>query len=116
MDLAHHGQAELGLGVVDGVAAHGDPPTLGRRLTGALQHFEQHLGAELLGVPTDQVDSEDRAPAHGVDVAHRVGGGDAAPHPGVVVDGGDEVGGDHQGPVGIEPPDRGVVARRRTHE
>ena len=64
------------------------------------QHVDRHA---------DERQRQDRPPAHGVDVADRVGGGDAAEVERVVDDGHEEVGGGDQRLLVVELVDRGVV-------
>ena len=106
---AHHGQAVLGHLVVDGVAARDHAAGLGGHVGPAAQHLAQQRDVEPVGGPGGQVESEQRAAAHGVHVGQRVGGGDPAPVVRVVDDRGEEVGGQDQGPVAVQGQHRGVV-------
>jgi hypothetical protein len=109
IDLAHHGQAELWLPILDTVPTD-HQPTAGRSLPSpALQDRLQHLPGQFIG-PTQDVESHQGPTPHGVDVAHRVGGGNLTPHQGVVHHRCDEVDGEYQGSVGRDTPDGGVVA------
>ncbi len=110
VDLARDGLAVHRLGPVDGVAA-GDHPTAGRSHRGtAIEHLAEQLERQLVAGPGHQVQREQRSAAHGVHVAGRVGGGDATPGTGVVDDGGEEVGGRHQGASVGTAPHGSVVA------
>ena len=116
MHLADGRHSKGRLDRVYGMSAEHKTPRARRHLRGAPENFSEHLEWDPFAGPAHQVQAEERAAAHGVDVADRVGRRDAAPHARVVVDGGDEVGGDDQGAVVVQPPDRGVVARGRAHE
>ena len=113
MDLADHGQAELWLRVVDGVASGDHEASLGCDLLGAEEHLDQEVVRQLGGVPPHQIERQQGSAAHGVDVGHGVGRSHASPRAGVIDDRGDEVGGHHQGALVVEAPHGGVVAGGR---
>jgi hypothetical protein len=107
---ADHGHAVLGHRVVDGVPAYdraaggvGDVQT-------AAQHLAQQLDGQVFTGPGGEVHRDERLAAHGVDVRQRVGGGDATPVVGIVHDGREEVGGQHDGPLVVQAQHRRVVA------
>ncbi len=109
MHLTDHGETELRLGVVDGVAT-GDHEAGGAGdLLGPDEHVAEKFGGQFVVVPADKVQRQQRAAAHRVHVRHRVGRGDPTPRRRIVDEGGDEVGGHHQGPVVVETPDGRVV-------
>ncbi len=109
VDLTDDRQPELGFGIVDGVAARNDEAGGGRDRSRTGQDLTEELVRQFLGVPADQIQSQQRPAAHGVDVGHRVGRGDATPRVGVVDQGGDEVGGDNKRAVVVDLPDGSVV-------
>ena len=75
------------------------------RSTSCGQLERQHVAG-----PAEQVDRDDRAATHRVDVGEGVGGGDPAPVVGVVDDGGEEVGRREHHPVAVDPHRGRVVA------
>ena len=89
---ADHREPELGLLVVDRVAADGDRARLGDLLGAAAHHLADDLGAHRAG-EREQVHRGERAAAHRVDVGERVGRGDPAEVVRVVDDGREEVDG-----------------------
>ncbi len=107
--LADDGQAVLGLGVVDAVAADHHEAALRPDVRAARQHLAEQRERQLVARPRHEVQREQRPPAHRVDVRHRVLRRDPAPRAGVVDDGGDEVGGHHQRARSVQPPDGRVV-------
>ena len=116
MDQPHDGVAELGLGVVDGVAADDAHARLARLLGAAPQGLAEHGHGELVPREPDDRQHGDRTPAHRVDVGERVGGGDLPEGVRVVHDGREEVHRQHERePVG-QSIDRGVVAGLRSHQ
>ena len=110
VDLAHDGQAELGLRIVDGVPAGDHEPGLGRDVLRAKEDLSQQVARQLLAVPPHQVEGQQRPTSHGVHVGYRVGSRHATPGPSVVDNRGDEVGRDHQGTLVIQPPHGSIVA------
>ena len=115
MDRAGDDEPELRLGIGDGVPAGDDRAGLGDLLRRALEDGGDHLRRQVLREPGDIEREEDRA-AHGVDVAHAVGGGDGAVGPGVVDDRGEEIDRLHDGQIGRKAIDRGVVAGLETDD
>jgi hypothetical protein len=109
MHEAQRHQAVDRLDRVDGVAA-GDrnagraqteaPPSRMRPMVCDRQHVDRHA---------HQRQRQDRRAAHRIDVADRIGGGDAPEVEGVVDDGHEEVGGGDQRLLVVQPVDRGVV-------
>ena len=80
------------------------------------QNAPNHLGTEHIDGHTHQGQSEDGCAAHGIDIADRVGGGDATKVKRVVDDGHEEVGGGNQGLLVIELVHRRVVCRVYAHQ
>ena len=115
MDRAGDDQPELRLGIGDGVPAGDDRAGLGDLLRRALEDGGDHVRRQVLREPGDIEREEDRA-AHGVDVAHAVGGGDGAVGPGVVDDRGEEIDRLHDRQIGRKAIDRGVVAGLETDD
>jgi hypothetical protein len=66
--------------------------------------------------PAAEVDRHGRASTHGVDVGQRVGRSDPSPVARVVDDGDEEVRGEDECALVVEPVDRGVVAFEGTDE
>ena len=75
----------------------------------AVEYVAEQLGREGIGVPTDQIQREERPTAHRVDVRHAVGRCDASPGARIVDHRCDEVGSRHERALVVEFPDRGVV-------
>ena len=73
------------------------------------EDLDEQVGAELGGVPPDDVEPEHGAPAHGVHVGRGVDRGDPSPGPRVVDDGRDDVDRRDECAVVIKPPDGGVI-------
>ena len=109
VDGAHHGQAVLGLGVVDRVAADDEGAGAAGGGGAAVEGPGQQFEGEALPRPGHEVEGHDRRRPHGVDVGEGVGGGDPSEVVGVVDDGGEEVGGEDDGEVVADPVDGGVV-------
>ena len=78
VDQAQRHQAIDGLQQVDGMTTRDRDARRAADLGAARQHLADHLGRQLGNGHADQGQRHDRAPAHGVHVADRVGGGDAA--------------------------------------
>ena len=116
MHLAGDRHAVLRLGVVDRVPADDREPGGGGDVLPAGEELAEQFGGELVAVPADEVQREQRTATHGVDVGHAVRRGDSTPGAGVVDDRGDEVGRGHQGPVRVDLPHGGIVAGVGTHE
>ena len=103
-DKAAHGQAVLGLVVVDGVAARDGATRLDALVGAARQNLTCDLDAQATG-NAQQVHGMARPPAHGVDVRQRVGRGDLAKQKRVV----DHRREDARIVGGIEPHEQVVV-------
>ena len=112
MHLAHHGQPELGLRVVHGVASGYHEPAFGGDVLGSEEHLHQQVVGQLGDIPADQVECQQGSAAHRVDVRHGVGRGYATPPSGVIHDRGYEIGRHDQGAVVVEAPHCGVIAGR----
>ena len=94
-DKAAHGQAVLGLVVVDGVAARDGAAGLDALVGATRQNLPGNLNAQATGY-AEQVHGMTRPPAHGVDVRQRVGRGDLAKQERVVDHRREEVDGLHE--------------------
>ena len=92
------------------------PPPPPRRFAAAAQDLLQHPGAQQVAREGHQVEGEERACAHGVDVRERVGRGDATEVERIVHDGREEVHRGHERTVGIEAVDGRVVRLAAVHE
>ena len=110
-----HREAVLGFVVVHGVAADDEAVGLGGLVVAAAQHVAQHLAGQG-GGEAHYVEGQQRAAAHGVDVAEGVGRGHRAEFIGVVGDGREEVHGQHQPRAVVQPVDGGVVAGGRPNQ
>ncbi len=117
---AGHGHAVLRFRVVDGVAADHRAARLRCHRQSAAQHLRHQLQGQQVAGPADQVDRDDRAPAHRVNVRKGVRRGDSAPVVSVVDDRCEEVRrGEHcdvadqdRGRVvAVVEPDQNVVTR-----
>ena len=95
---------------VDRVTAGHHPAAVGRGIRAAGEHLAQQVQREDVAGPSRQVEGEQRAGAHGVDVAGGVGGRDAPPRARIVHDRREEISRRHQQPVAVEPPHGGIVA------
>ncbi len=83
VDEAHDAEAVLGLLVDDGVAAGDEAAGLEHLVGAAAQDIGQDVLAQVVG-EGGHVQGQEHLAAHGVDVAHGVGGGDGAEGVGVV--------------------------------
>ena len=116
MDDAGHGEAVLGLVVVDRMAAH-HRDARGRGDVGTpAQDLAQDRFPELFEREGHEVQRGDGPPTHRVDVGERVGGRDPPEVVGVVHDRREEVGRVDERQLVGEPVDAGVVGRLRAHE
>ena len=115
LDEAGDGQAELGLVIVDGVAARHDDAGLAALVGATGEDLASHLEAQAVG-EAQQVEGERGAPSHGPDVGEGVGGGHLAEEERVVHHGREEVGGAHQAPAVAQVIDVGVVGGVEAHE
>jgi hypothetical protein len=102
----------FGSGVVDRVAADDARPRGRDGVAPAAQDLRQQLRPERLERVRDEVERRHRHAAHRVDVAQRVGRGDAPERVRVVDDRGEEVGGLDEREVVGEADDAGVVGGR----
>ena len=80
-----HGQAVLGLVVVDGVAARDGAASLDALVGATRQNLAGNLYAQAVRY-AQQVHGMARPPAHGVDVRKRVGRGDLSEHIWIIYD------------------------------
>ena len=116
IDDAGDGEAEDRFRRVDGVTT-GQRDT--RLFTGgatAVDHLARHFRSQLVDGPAEDRDGHHRRTAHGVDIADRIGGGDAAELERVVDDGHEKVGrADHRAAV-AQVVGRRVVARLVAHQ
>ena len=83
VDEAHDAEAVLGLVVDDRVAAGDEAARLQHLVGAAAQDLDQDVLAQVVG-EGGHVQGQEHLAAHGVDVAHGVGGGDGAEGVGVV--------------------------------
>ena len=107
---AEHGQAVLGFGVVDGVAAAHQGAGLAHGVGAALQDGGGHRSAQLL-VECQQVECHQGLRSHRKHVGQGVGRSYASELVRVVHDGREEVDGEDCRRVVAQPVDRRVVAR-----
>ncbi len=115
MDEAQDAEAVLGLGVDDGVPAGDDPARLGHLVRCAAEDLADGLVSEVFGEGGD-VEGEGDLAAHGVDVAHGVGGGDGPELVGVVHEGGEEIKRKHHRLLIVELVYGGIVERGQTDQ
>ena len=94
------------------MAAQHRAPGTGRDPGGALQHQAQHLEGQLLAGPAHQVQGQQRARAHRVDVAQGVRRSNRAPRGRIVHDGSEEIHRHDQRAIRRDPVHRGVVPGR----
>ena len=112
---AAHGQAVLGLVVVDGVAARDRATGLDALIGTACQNLAGDLDAQAAR-DAQQVHGMARPPAHGVDVRQRVGRGDLAKQERVVDHRREEVDGLHEPQVLPYAEDARIVGGIEPHE
>ena len=110
-----HGQAVLGLVVVDGVAARDGATRLDALVGAARQNLTGNLNAQATG-NAQQVHGMARPPAHGVDVRQRVGRGNLAKQERVVDHRREEVYGLHEPQVLPYAEDARIVGGIEPHE
>ena len=108
-------QAELGLVVVDGVAAGHDDARLAAPVGASGQDLAGHLQAQAVG-KAQQVEREHGTPAHGPDVREGVGGRNLTKQVRVVHHGREEVRGPHKAATVPQVVDVGVVRGVEAHE
>src|SRR5690606_30149679 len=104
-------QAEDRLRRIDGVTASQRNAGGVADRTAAADHLAGDFRRQHVDRPAEDGDGHQRAAAHGVDVADRVGGGDAPEVEGIVDDGHEEVGGGDHPAFLVDAVDRCVVAR-----
>ncbi|MNQ67926.1 hypothetical protein D3C85_824660 [compost metagenome] len=105
----HRDQPVDRLDRIDGVAARNGNAGRAAHVLPAAHDLGDDFHRQLVDRHGDQRQRHDRAPAHRVDVADRVGRGDAAELVGVVHDGHEEIGGGDQRLLVVEPVDCRVV-------
>ena len=114
-DKTAHGQAVLGLVVVDGVTARDGAAGLDALVGAARQNLTGNLNAQAAR-DAQQVHGMARPPAHGVDVRQRVGRGDLAKQKRVVDHRWEEVDGLHESQVLPYAEDARIVGGIEPHE
>ena len=114
-DKATHGQAVLGLVVVDGVAAHDGTAGLDALVGATRQNLAGNLNAQATGY-AQQVHGMARPSAHGVYVRQRVCRGDLAKQERVVDHRWEEVDGLHEAQVIANAEDARIVGGIEPHE
>ena len=114
-DKTTHGQAVLGLVVVDGMAARDRATGLDALIGTACQNLAGNLNAQAAR-DAQQVHGMARPPAHGVDVRQRVGRGDLAKQERVVDHRREEVDGLHEAKVLPYAEDARIVGGIEPHE
>ena len=110
MDRTGHGKAVFWLPVVDAVAAQNIDARFADLVEATAQNVGQHRRSQLFDGEGHQVDRHQGLRAHRIDVAQGIRRRDGAEGVGVIDDGREEVGGDHQGEVGSKLVDRSVIA------
>ena len=110
-----HGQAVLGLVVVDGVAARDGATRLDALVGAARQNLTGNLNAQATG-NAQQVHGMARPPAHGVDIRQRVCRGNLAKQERVVDHRREEVNGLHEPQVLPYAEDARIVGGIEPHE
>ena len=110
-----HGQAVLGLVIVDGVAARDGATRLDALVGAARQNLTGNLNAQAAR-DAQQVHGMARPPAHGVDIRQRVGCGDLAEQIGIVDHRREEVDGLHEAQVFANTKDTRIVGGIEPHE
>src|SRR5690606_33023784 len=109
IDQADRDQAVDRLHRVDGVAAGDGDAGVAAGAGAAVEDARDRLRGEHVHRHAHQGQGEQRGAAHGVDVADRVGGGDAAEVVRIVDDGHEEVGGRHDRLALVDAVHGGVV-------
>ena len=103
-------EAELDLAVADAVAADDDAAGRAAGVGTATQDLDQQVHRELLIGEADEVQRGERLGAHGVDVAERVGGGDATEGERVIDQRREEIRGLHERKLVRKPEHTRIVA------
>ncbi|RMS11946.1 hypothetical protein ALP75_200600 [Pseudomonas syringae pv. actinidiae] len=110
----HHagdGQAEYRLRRIDGMAARQwDTGSVAHGAT-ATDHFASHFGRQHIDWPAENGDGHQRIAAHRIDVADRIGRGDAAEVERVIDDRHEEVGGRDYAALVVQRVNRCIVTR-----
>ena len=114
-DFAGHSEAELGLFVDDRVSAGDDCAGFSDFVGAASEDVGDDLGRQVLW-EGGNVEREENASAHGVDVGHGVGGGDRAELVGVVDERGEEIERLYERAVVVDGVDRGVIGACESDE
>src|ERR1700677_5215662 len=108
MDESGDGVAKLGFVVANAVATDYDASGFNHFGQSAGENVFQNFEVSFLG-KTHQCQRSNRASAHGVDIAQRVGGGDLAENVGIIHDWREEIDGLHQSLIGRDLIHSGVV-------
>ncbi len=90
-------------------------PCLGDLFSPSAQDLTHHPGREINGEAAD-IESQDHLTAHGIHVAHGIGGGDGSVVVGIVNDGRKEVNGQDNGQFIADAIDGSVVAHLQADE
>ena len=115
-DGARDRQSENRLRTVDAVSAGEADARFGADGAAAFEHACGDFLGNFTDGPSQDGNGYGGGPAHGVDVADGIGGGDASEVEGIVYDGHEEVGrADERGPI-AKVDDRGVVPAVVAHE
>ena len=114
-DKTAHGQAVLGLIVIDGVAARDGAAGLNALVGAARQNLPRNLNAKAIG-NAQQVHGMARSSTHGVDVRQRVCRRDLAKQERVVDHRREEVDGLHESQVFANTEDTRIVGGIESHE
>ena len=114
-DKTAHGQAVLGLIVIDGVAARDGAAGLNALVGAARQNLPRNLNAQAAG-NAQQVHGVARTPAHGVNVRQRVGCRDLTKQERVVDHRREEVDGLNESQVFANTEDARIVGGIEPHE
>ena len=110
MHRADDGKTVLRLGVADRVAAGEDRPGGAHLFVGSGEDGRDEIGSELLREGRDR-EREERRASHREDVVERVRRRDPAEERGIVDERREEVDGEDERPLVVEPVDGGVVRR-----
>ncbi len=109
-------ESVLRLGIVDRVTADDADARLVSLLAAAGQDLGQHVHRQLVSRKADDVHREERPPAHRVDVAERVGGGDPAEGARLIHDRGEKVHRRDQRRFVVQLIDARVVGKLRSDQ
>ncbi len=115
MDKTQDDQPVFGLFILDGMPAGQHHAGFAGFLGAAAQDFGADLSRQI-GRQGGDIQRQERPPAHGVDIREGIGGGDGAIIVRIVHHRGEEIGGDDQGALRIQTPDRRVVRLTQTHQ